>query len=122
MRFLLMSWRRGDVVLCKVPMPSTQLQQFKIRPAVIVSADKLNRVSDDVMVVPCTSNMRRSMTATQYLIAGDETVAVGIRVDSVVRCESIFTINQAMILRQLGVLSGETITKIDACLIAALAL
>jgi mRNA interferase MazF len=117
-----MSWRRGDVVLCKVPMPSTQLQQFKIRPAVIVSADGLNRVSDDVMVVPCTSNTRRSLTATQYLIMGDETVAVGIRVDSVVRCESIFTLNQLMILRQLGQLSVPTIERINVCLIAALAL
>lgn len=116
-----MSWQRGDVVLCKVPMPSTQLQEFKIRPAVIVSADDLNRVSDDVMV-PCTSNVRRSLTQTQYLITGGETLAVGIRVDSVVRCESIFTLNQPMILRKLGELSGETIAQIDSCLTAALAL
>jgi mRNA interferase MazF len=79
-----MSWQRGDVVLCRVPMPSTQLQQFKVRPAVIVSADMLNQVSDDVMVVPCTSNTRRAIAVTQYLITGDETVAVGIRVDSVI--------------------------------------
>ena len=92
-----MSWQRGDVVLCRVPMPSTQLQQFKVRPAVIVSANILNQVSDDV-VVPCTSNTRCPIAATQYLIAGDETVAVGIRVDSIVRCEPIFTLNQSMIL------------------------
>jgi mRNA interferase MazF len=54
-----MIWQRGDVVLCRVPMPSTQLKQFKIPPAVIVSADRLNQVLDDVMVIPCTSNTNR---------------------------------------------------------------
>ncbi len=117
-----MNWQRGDVVLCRVPMPSTQLQQFKVRPAVVVSANSLNQVLDDVMVVPCTSNTKRPIGATQYLITGDETVAVGIRVDSTVRCESIFTLNQSMVLRKLGKLSVETIEQINDCLIAALSL
>ena len=117
-----MNWQRGDVVLCRVPMPSTQLQQFKVRPAVVVSANSLNRVSDDVMVVPCTSNTRRPIGAMQYLITGDETVAVGIRVDSIVGCESIFTLNQSMVLRRLGKLSAETIDRLNSCLIAALSL
>ena len=115
-----MNWRRGDVLLCKVPMPSTQLQQFKIRPAIVVSANELNRASDDLMVVPCTSNTRRSLSGTQYLITGNETVTIGIRVDSVVPCESIFTINQSMVLRRLGGLNDRTIDRINDCLIAAL--
>jgi mRNA interferase MazF len=117
-----MSWQRGDVVLCKVPMPSMQLQQFKIRPAIVVSANELNRMSDDVMVVPCTSNTRRSLSATQYLITGDEVMTIGIRVDSVVRCESIFTLNQSMVLRRLGVSSDRMVDRINDCLIAALSL
>lgn len=122
MRFSLMIWQRGDVVLCQVPMPSTQLKQFKIRPAVIISADRLNQVLDDVMVVPCTSNTKRPLTATQYLIAGAEVLGGGIRVESVIRCESIFTLNQSMILRKLGSLSAEAISQIDSCLKAALQL
>ena len=73
-----MKWQRGDVVLCRVPMPSTQLQQFKLRPAVIISADRLNQVLEDLMVVPCTSNTNRHLTATQYPIAGDEIINAGI--------------------------------------------
>lgn len=30
-----MNLQRGDVVLCRVPMPSTGLAQFKVRPASI---------------------------------------------------------------------------------------
>jgi mRNA interferase MazF len=117
-----MKWQRGDVVLCQVPMPSTQLRQFKLRPAVIVSANSLNQVSDDVMVVPCTSNTTRLLTATQYLITGHEIAIAGIRVESVIRCESIFTLNQPMILRKLGSLSVETLDQVNNCLIIALQL
>lgn len=117
-----MQLQRGDVVLCRVPMPSTQLRQFKLRPAVIVSWDRLNQILDDVMVVPCTSNTKRSMTETQYLITGDEIIATGIKIDSVVRCESIFTLNRSMILRRLGALSTPGIAQLATCLKIALAL
>lgn len=117
-----MIWQRGDVVLCRVPMPSTQLKQFKIRPAVVVSANRINKVLDDVMVVPCTSNTNRPLTATQYLITGVEIVTAGIRVESVIRCESIFTLNQSMIIRKLGSLSTQAIRQINLCLTIALEL
>jgi len=117
-----MNLRRGDVVLAQVPMPSTQLTQFKLRPAVIISADNLNQILDDVMVVPCTSKTIRPLTAAQYLITGDEIVLAGIRVESVVRCESIFTLNKSMITRKLGSLSNDAINHINRCLMVALEL
>jgi mRNA interferase MazF len=113
--YLPMNLRRGDVVLAQVPMPSTQLTQFKLRPAVIISADNLNQILDDVMVVPCTSKTTRPLTGTQYLITGDEIVLAGIRVESVVRCESIFTLNKSMITRTLGSLSNEAINHVISC-------
>jgi len=121
-KYLPMNLRRGDVVLAQVPMPSTQLTQFKLRPAVIISADNLNQILDDVMVVPCTSKTSRPLTAAQYLITGDEIVVAGIRVESVVRCESIFTLNKSMIARKLGALSHEGINHINRCLMVALEL
>lgn len=117
-----MNLQRGDVVLCQVPMPSTQLQEFKLRPAVIISAVRLNQILDDVMIVACTSNTNRSLTPTQYLITGDEISTAGIRVDSVVRCESIFTLNKQMIVRKLGSLSPEAMNEVNNCLRVALEL
>ncbi|MBW4619904.1 MAG: type II toxin-antitoxin system PemK/MazF family toxin [Cyanosarcina radialis HA8281-LM2] len=58
-----MNLQRGDVVLCRVPMPSTGLTQFKLRPAVIVSANHLNQMLDDLMIVTCTSNTNRPLTS-----------------------------------------------------------
>ncbi|BAZ14334.1 transcriptional modulator of MazE/toxin MazF [Calothrix sp. NIES-4071] len=116
------NFQRGNVVLCRTPMPSTQLQEFKVRPAVIISASRLNDILEDVIIIPCTSNTNRSLTATQYLITGDEIIAAGIMVDSVVRCESIFTVNKSMIIRKLGMLTQEALEGVSRCLMLALEL
>ncbi len=117
-----MSIRRGDVVLCQLPMPSTGLVQFKVRPAVVVSKDLNNQRLDDVIVAPCTSNISRNREPTQYLIDGPEIAAAGIRVPSVVRGEALISIPKSLIARTLGHLSDETMTTINDCLRDALAL
>jgi mRNA interferase MazF len=88
----------------------------------IVSANQLNQTLDDVMVVPCTSNTKRPLKVTQYLITGDEILLAGIRVESIIRCESIFTLNKSMILRKLGSLSPRAMNQVNRCLIFALEL
>jgi len=103
-------------------MPSTGLLKFKLRPAIIISSDRLNQILDDVMVVPYTSNTKRHLTATQHLLAGEEIAQAGIKVELVIRCESIFTLNQSMILRTLGFLSTDQLNSVNLCLISALGL
>lgn len=114
--------RRGDVILCQVPMPSTGLAQFKLRPAVVVSKDLNNRRLDDVIVAPCTSNISRSREPTQYLIEGAEINTAGIRVPSVVRSESLISLPKSLIMRVLGHLPDETMIAVNSCLRDALAL
>jgi mRNA interferase MazF len=113
---------RGDVVLCKLPMPSTLLTQFKLRPAVIVSKDINNRRLDDLIVAPCTSTTSRSQEPTQYLIDGVELARAGVVVPSVVRCEALMTRPKAMVLRVVGHLSPGAMTAITVCMKDALAL
>ncbi|MBM3239025.1 type II toxin-antitoxin system PemK/MazF family toxin [Candidatus Poribacteria bacterium] len=118
-----MNYKRGDVVLCQVPTPSSEFRQFKLRPAVIVSKDHNNNRLDDVMIATCTSNISRSREPTQYLITYPNEIAqAGLKVSSVVKCESLLTINKSMILKVLGRLSDEVIEKLNACLMDALGL
>ena len=114
--------RRGDVILCRVPMPSTRLTQFKLRPAVVVSKNVNNQRLSDVIVAPCTSNTSRHREATQYLIDGMEIAATGIRVPSIVRCEALMTIPKTLIVGTLGCLSDAAMKAINECLRDALAL
>ncbi len=112
---------RGDVVLCQLPMPSTLLTQFKLRPAVVVSKNINNRRLDDLIVAPCTSNISRGKEPTQYLIDGAELAGAGVVVPSVVRCEALMTIPKAMVLRVVGHLSTGAMAAVAACLKDALA-
>ena len=117
-----MKLHRGDVILCKVPLPSEELARYKRRPALIVSKDINNERLDDVIVAICTSNISRKQEPTQYLIAGDEIIQAGIKVPSVVKCESLLTINKSMIMKVLERLSQKGIQQVNACLQDALAL
>ncbi|WP_375494868.1 type II toxin-antitoxin system PemK/MazF family toxin [uncultured Nostoc sp.] len=53
-----MNLQRGDVVLCRVPMPSTGLTQFKVRPAVVISANRLNQILDETLQAIAYCEMR----------------------------------------------------------------
>lgn len=117
-----MQLRRGDVVLCRVPMPSEYLRTFKLRPGLIVSKDENNERLDDVIIATCTSNISRAQRPTQYLIKGDEITQTGIKVSSVVKCESLLTVHKSMILSVLGRLSETGIEKVGLCLKDALEL
>lgn len=117
-----MSIQRGDVVLCRVPLSSTGLMKFKLRPAVVVSKDVNNQRLDDIIVAPCTSNISRSSEPTQYLIDDAEITTAGIRVPSVVRCEALMTIPKTLLVRTLGHLSDTALTVVNDCLRDALAL
>lgn len=117
-----MKLSRGKVVLCKVPMPSEELRKFKLRPGLIVSKDLNNKRLDDVIIAICTSKISRSQEATHYLIEGDEIAQAGIKVASVVKCESLLTINKSMIIKVLGILSEKGIRKVNGCLKDALEL
>lgn len=117
-----MKLNRGDVVLCKVPLPSESLKEFKLRPALIVSKDINNERLQDVIIAICTSHVSRYYEPTQYLIEGEEIAQSGIRVPSVVKCESLLTINKSMIVKILGKLNSAGMVKVNTCLKDALEL
>lgn len=117
-----MSFKRGDIVLCKVPMPSEEFRNFKLRPGLIVSKDLNNQRLNDVIIAICTSNISRRQEPTQYLIEGNEIAQAGIKVPSVVKCETLLTINKTMIIKILGSLSQKAMDKIKVCLTDSLAL
>lgn len=117
-----MKLNRGNIVLCKVPLPSEMLGKSKVRPGLIVSKNLNNERLDDVIVAICTSNVSRSCEPTQYLIEGDEIAQAGIKVASVVKCEALLSINKLMIIKVLGSLSKNGMKKINECLKDALEL
>jgi mRNA-degrading endonuclease toxin of MazEF toxin-antitoxin module len=111
---------KGDIILCKFPMASKGIIDWKKRPGLVVSKNLNNRRLDDIIIAPCSSNISKKRVKTQFLIDGPEVIQSGIRITSVVRCEILMTIHKSMIIARLGSIYDESIEKIDACLIDAL--
>jgi len=91
----------GDVVL--VPFPFTNQAASKQRPAVIVSNRAYNRVRPDVVVMAVTSQFRPVLALSEVSVS--EWEAAGLLKPSVIK--PVFaTLEQALIIRQLGVLAA----------------
>lgn len=99
--------QRSVVIL---PFPFSDLQRRKARPAVIISNDRYNKRSDDVVAVPLTSNQRPSeysMPVTSRDMEYGELV-----VDSNVRIDKIFSVEKRIIARRIGRVDKKTHTAI----------
>jgi len=112
---------RGDIVL--VDYPFAEGVGSRVRPALIVQADDLNRTLQSTVLAMITSSQRRKVGhASQLLIdqAHSDFSQSGLRLDSIVQCNMLATLKQDLILRTIGALSAATMRDVDACLRAAL--
>jgi mRNA interferase MazF len=77
-----------------------------------------------MIVAMITSQTARVSEATQHLIdiSTPEGQRSGLRQNSAVFCTNLFTIEKRLVLQRIGLLSGNDMSQIDACLEAALGL
>ena len=111
------TWRRGDVVL--VPVDFTDRSGTKLRPAVIVSSDRYNAESPDVMIASITSNLGALRHPGDHEIRHWE--AAGLLRPSLAQTK-IATVEPSIIHRRLGRLATEDVAAIDRGLREALGL
>lgn len=97
-------YNRGDVVL--VPFPFSNQSAAKKRPAVVISSDKHNRFSSDVIIMAITSKTDKINTSAEYVIMDWE--KAGLLKPSLMK-PAVSTIEQKLIIRKLGALSPNDI-------------
>lgn len=115
-----MSISRGTIIL--VPFPFTDLSNFKIRPALVVSSSDLK---EDIIVAFITSVIPGTLNKTDFKIIKSEShfEGSGLKKDSVVKCDKISTLSKSIVLGGIGELSIETMnTEINCRLKTALSL
>jgi len=97
--------KQRDIVL--VPIPFTDLSSIKRRPVVIISGDKYNNKSFDVVVAAITSNVESRI---DYSISIDTVnLSEGLMPkQSIIRCDKIYTISKDIIVKNFGKLNVET--------------
>ena len=111
--------RRGDVVLATFPF--TDLSSAKRRPALVVSAS--DREGPDFILAFITSKASKPDLRDIFIDPSDpDFAASGLRAPSLVRCGKLMTLNRALLIGRLGVLTSPIMDKVDVALKMALAL
>ncbi len=100
------------------PLISTGLSERKLRPAVIVQCDKNNLRLNDVILIPLTSKTKEKLEETHTFISKNspEGIKAGIRLDSVIKAETILTLPKSLISKKIGHLPSSVIKKVNKCL------
>lgn len=103
-----MPYRQREVLL--VPIPFSDLTSRKVRPVVVLSNDVYNRGGSDLLVAGITSNVSpRSYTVELDTPQMEKGV---MRHPSLVRADKIFSIDQAIILKTIGIVCRSTFEQI----------
>lgn len=107
----MIDYKRGDVVL--VEFPFSDQTATKKRPAVIVSCDRYNKQSSDVMIIAVTSKIETGIEIGTCLLQNWQDS--GLLKPSMIK-SAISTIEKKLIIKKLGVLSREDIEYLDTAL------
>ncbi|MGI0057975.1 MAG: type II toxin-antitoxin system PemK/MazF family toxin [Nitrosarchaeum sp.] len=101
-----------DIVLLNFPF--SNIKQSKVRPALVLSNDKYNIKSKDILVVPLTSNLEQ--TNYDMLITNKNLEKGNLIVESRVRVDKIFSVEKKLVKMNIGQVNNPTFLKITAIL------
>jgi mRNA interferase MazF len=110
--------KRGDVVLYDFPF--SDRTGSKLRPAVVVQENALNRTLDDTVLALITRTRRGLPTEVLLDITTPEGSLTGLFHTSVVDCKNLLTTDQKFVHARLGVVSSALMQQLDQALKIAL--
>jgi|SRR3989338_1472992 len=110
-----MNVNRGDIVL--LPVPFSDQSSRKVRPAIVISNDTINRMSEDIILVPLTSVLKE---VPYSIIISQENLSEGkLITTSRARMDKVFTAHKSLIRMNIGTLKHDILRKIRQELIGA---
>jgi mRNA interferase MazF len=115
--------RRGDVVLIAFPLIVHGQTERKRRPAVVVQADRYNRRRSAVIIAAITTAVKQTLPC-KIPVAHRSTEGrrAGLRLDSVIDCQTLATVPAEEVVSRLGTLTPELMLRVDEALKNALGL
>lgn len=101
--------KQGDIVL--IPVPFSDLTSQKRRPVVVISNDKYQQKTHDIVVVAMTSNIREIDYG--ILITTEDLVQGHLRRPSQIRVDKIYTLAQSIVIKTFGRVNNDTLSQIN---------
>lgn len=101
-------YSQGDILL--IPIPFSDLTTIKKRPVMVLSNNRYNTITDDVIVIAITSNIGTKYFEVQ--ISNDSMLDGEIKVKSSIRVDKIYTISQSIVIKRIGRVKVEIIDEV----------
>jgi mRNA interferase MazF len=95
--------KKGEIIL--VTFPFTDLSGSKLRPALVLAADR-----DDVTVAFITSNLQQVNNTDMFL---QKSTTNGLKKDSLVKMNKIATLDHGLIMGSIGLLDENELKEVD---------
>ena len=101
------NYLKNEVILLRYPF--SDLSGSKVRPAIVVNDP---HISQDVIIVPLTSKVS-SLLAGEFVLA--DWKAAGLNIASAAK-RGLYTVNQSLIVKPIGKLSGNDARSLEHAL------
>ncbi len=103
---------QGDILL--IPVPFTDLSSQKRRPVVVISNNRYNAKTSDVVVVAMTSNPAQADYS--FTISSSDLEIGSLNRPGKVRVDRIYTLAQSVAVKKFGRVNQTTLERIRATL------
>ena len=108
---------QGDIVL--IPIPFTDLSSQKRRPVIIISNDRYNHITQDIVVVAMTSNPAK--VDYSFTITSSDLEAGNLNRPSKVRVDKVYTLSKSIVVKTFGKVNSSVLDQIRKNLQALIA-
>jgi mRNA interferase MazF len=107
MRFGMMH-KQGDIVL--IPVPFSDLSNRKQRPVLIISNNDYNQMTNDILVVAITSQLK---DLDYSVVIEQKDLDEGtLKVTSAVRADKVYTLSNEIIRKRFGKVNTEVLNHV----------
>ena len=110
---------RGEIYLTALD-PTLGRESQKTRPALVIQNDVSNRLTGITIVAPITSTVRFPLNPVHVLLSADQTT--GLSVVSVALFNQIRAVDKLRLIKKLGSVDKETLTRVDEAISISLGL
>lgn len=105
-------FKQGDIVVVKFPF--TDGSEFKRRPAMVISNDRVNKTKDYLLVQITSKNHEDGLTIS----ISDNDCLIPLPLKSYIRLHKVFTVNQNLILSKVARVSPNFYNRISNAIIS----
>ena len=103
---------RGNIVMIDLPIVGGSVQTG-LRPCVIISNNKANKFSPNIIAIPLTSRTKKPMPTHHKILPS---ITNGLKVESTALAEQILTVSKDCIKKIIGMLDEQHLEKINEIL------